>query len=215
MSPTSSITGERGCRWGWGREGDTSDGAFLCMQVAGLSPVLHAGAHRLPPGLPGAGQALPMPPHHVSMAVPGSAVPGAASLRISPLSPQDAVLWAADPHPQLGLCGCGHGGGSGEWGQGRARGRGHQSPSCPAPVMSLLSPQGTSDFCVAPDKFIMNQTESDISAGESWLWGGDVLGGDTSDTPKPAWGPGVLRCWDARTNVSHLLCRGGSLLPVL
>ncbi|NXK52824.1 TTYH2 protein, partial [Chauna torquata] len=27
---------------------------------------------------------------------------------------------------------------------------------------------GTSDFCVAPDKFIMNQTESDISTGKGW-----------------------------------------------
>lgn len=44
-------------------------------------------------------------------------------------------------------------------------------PSFRAPTMSLLSPQGTSDFCVAPDKFIMNQTESDISAGEGWPQG--------------------------------------------
>ncbi|NWR80492.1 TTYH2 protein, partial [Centropus unirufus] len=37
-------------------------------------------------------------------------------------------------------------------------------PSFPAPTMPLSSLQGTSDFCVAPDKFIMNQTESEISA---------------------------------------------------
>lgn len=35
----------------------------------------------------------------------------------------------------------------------------------PTPLCSVSSPQGTSDFCVAPDKFIMNQTESEISAG--------------------------------------------------
>ncbi|XP_009067584.1 PREDICTED: protein tweety homolog 2-like, partial [Acanthisitta chloris] len=36
--------------------------------------------------------------------------------------------------------------------------------SLPAPTMSLWSSQGTSDFCVAPDKFIMNQTDDAISA---------------------------------------------------
>lgn len=41
-----------------------------------------------------------------------------------------------------------------------------------------LSPQGTSDFCVAPDKFIMNQTDDEISAGEGWLGGGGELGQD-------------------------------------
>lgn len=39
--------------------------------------------------------------------------------------------------------------------------------------MSPCPPQGTSDFCVAPDKFIMNQTDDEISAGESWLGGGE------------------------------------------
>ncbi|KFZ65706.1 Protein tweety 2, partial [Antrostomus carolinensis] len=43
---------------------------------------------------------------------------------------------------------------------------------------------GTSDFCVAPDKFIMNQTESDISAGHmAWTL---TWGGDPSAPPKPA-----------------------------
>lgn len=81
------------------------DGAFLCAQVVGLSPLLHPRPHRLPPGLSGAGQALPLPPHHVSTLWPGSAVlelPRAAEpdpMVCSPLSLQDAVLRAVDAHP--------------------------------------------------------------------------------------------------------------------
>lgn len=188
--------------------------------MVGLSPLLHPRPGRLPPGLPGAGQALPLPPHHVSTVWRGSALPGlrgagawhcrgstvlglrgagaegcrgwgglglgGAGLRAAPrscppLSPQDAVLCAADPRPWLGLHGRGHGGGGGErgWdrrgGTGRAGvepGAGDTRPVPPALTMSLSPPQGTSDFCVAPDEFIMNQTESDISAGERQLGAG-------------------------------------------
>lgn len=97
------------------------DGAFLCAQVVGLSPLLHPRPHRLPPGLSGAGQALPLPPHHVSILWPGSAVPELPRAAepdpavCSPLFPQDAVLRAFDAHPQLGFHGCGHGSSGGEW----------------------------------------------------------------------------------------------------
>lgn len=53
---------------------------------------------------------------------------------------------------------------------------GGQLRALPAPtVLRLVPPQGTSDFCMAPDKFIMNQTESEISAGKDWPWGTPLL----------------------------------------
>lgn len=65
-------------------------------------------------------------------------------------------------------------------------GGGSSEPSRPPPCsVSSPPPQGTSDFCVAPDKFIMNQTESEISAGKDRLWG----------TPKHPWGlKGAVLC---------------------
>lgn len=162
-----STTGEMG--WNsehsppWGAGENALMEPFLCTQVAVLPPLLHPCPHRLPAGLPGVGQALPLPPHHVSPPPgPGWGCPRGAILPRSPLSLQDAVLWAPDPHPQLVLHGCGHSSSSGEWGPWGGCG---VAERCPNPLCSVSSPQGTSDFCVAPDKFIMNQTDSDISAG--------------------------------------------------
>ncbi|KAL2297832.1 hypothetical protein Nmel_016397 [Mimus melanotis] len=45
-----------------------------------------------------------------------------------------------------------------------AGGEGRAMPSTVGITDVPLSPQGTSDFCVAPDKFIMNQTDDEISA---------------------------------------------------
>lgn len=118
---------------------------------------------------------------------PGAGCPpmGGRAVVLTPLSPQDAVLWAPHPRPQLGFHGPGHGGGGGEWGL--YFWGGGQLRALPAPTVLRLvpPPQGTSDFCVAPDKFIMNQTESEISAGKDRPRG----------TPKHPWGlKGAVLC---------------------
>lgn len=114
--------------------------AFLCTQVAVLPPLLYPCSHRLPAGLPGAGQTLPLPPHHVSVHPgPGWGCPCGAILSCSSLSLQDAVLWAPDPHPQLVLHGCGHGCSGGEWGLWRGCGAAERRPN---PTVLCLIPLG-------------------------------------------------------------------------
>lgn len=76
---------------------------------------------------------------------------------------------------------------SGAGGEGRAVPRAVGTSDAP------LSPQGTSDFCVAPDKFIVNQTDNEISAGESCLGGG----GEHRQDPKThleVWFPPTTPC---------------------